>query len=58
MSATSIPERIHPYGSQPRYACVRCGRYSTADRMVWSRHTHTRYCADYDACTKRARRRA
>jgi hypothetical protein len=38
----------------PRYACGRCGRRATADRMVYSRHSGNRYCIDMGACAKRA----
>lgn len=39
-----------------RYACARCGRWQTADRMVYSRYTRQRYCRDMTGCDRRHRR--
>lgn len=46
--------------AKPRvlHACARCGRRQTADRMVYSSHTGSRYCADIDACGRRANKRS
>lgn len=41
-----------------RHACARCGKRQPVDRMVYSRHTHSRYCQDFSACDRRAKRRA
>lgn len=38
-----------------RYACARCGRWQSAERMVYSRHTRKRYCRDMTACDRRYR---
>lgn len=38
-------------------ACARCGKYSSAERMVYSTWTRYHYCIDIDACGRRARRR-
>ncbi len=55
---TTITTRINEYTMRSkRHACARCGRYGTADRMVFSRFTRRRFCADLNACEKRARRR-
>ena len=40
------------------YLCARCGKRATADRMVFSAFTRNHYCADVDACTRRAKRNA
>jgi len=40
------------------YACARCGRHASAERMIYSRWTGYRYCTDFKACNKRAERRA
>ena len=37
-----------------RHACARCGRKQPVERMVYSRFTHSRYCADITACRARA----
>jgi hypothetical protein len=39
--------------------CARCGRRLPADpeRRIYSRWSRAYYCAEVDACTKRARRR-
>lgn len=39
-----------------RYPCARCGKQSTAERMVYSKWTRNRYCLDFDACTRRKKR--
>lgn len=41
-----------------RYACARCGHPDRPDRMVFSTYTRLRYCQDFAACDRRARRRA
>jgi hypothetical protein len=42
---------------KPRHQCAKCGRYSPADKMVFSRFTKNRYCQDDRACSARAKRR-
>lgn len=39
------------------YECARCGKKRRPDRMVFSRFTRLHYCADLDACSRRAARR-
>ena len=41
----------------PRYACERCGKKGRADQMLYSRHSHNRYCIDLAACARRAANR-
>jgi hypothetical protein len=38
------------------YECARCGKRQQADRMVFSSHTRNHYCAQIDACSRRAKR--
>lgn len=45
--------------AKPRtYSCARCGKRAPADRQIFSRHTRNHYCADLDACNRRAKRRS
>lgn len=44
------------YMTMVRHACGRCGKQQPAERMVYSKWTRQRYCADLTACAKRARR--
>ncbi len=37
------------------HSCARCGRKDTAEHMIYSRHTHARYCWNLDACASRVR---
>lgn len=39
-----------------KHPCARCQKRQPADRMVYSRHTRSRYCADFAACDRRAHR--
>ena len=39
-----------------KHACGICGKRSTSDKMVYSRFTGNRYCADKAACDRRAKR--
>lgn len=39
-----------------RHACARCGKRQPADRMVYSKHSHLRYCRDFKTCDRRATR--
>lgn len=39
-----------------KHACARCGKKDLAERMVYSRFTRARYCADMTACDRRFKR--
>lgn len=57
---SAMTARIQQYtmvDASPRHRCGRCGRYGTADRMVFILFTGGRFCEDTGACEKRARRR-
>lgn len=49
MSAVAVNHRT--------FACARCGKRQTADRMVFSSFSRNHYCANVDACGRRAKRR-
>jgi len=40
----------------PRHSCARCGKRGTAEQLIYSRHTGSRYCQDLGACAARAQR--
>jgi hypothetical protein len=40
-----------------RYPCGVCGKPDVAEKMIFSRFTGSRYCADLAACAKRAKRK-
>lgn len=46
--------------SAPRYACALCGKPNTADRMVYSTQTGSRFCPprEFAACDRRAKKNA
>jgi hypothetical protein len=40
-----------------RHACALCGKPGKAEAFTYSRWTGNRYCVDYRACERRAKRR-
>ena len=52
----SLHPDLRPSFRQRTYECARCGKRQTADRMVFSTHTRDHYCAQIDACTRRAKK--
>jgi len=40
-----------------RHECHRCGRHNRPEHTIRSAWTKHHYCADLEACTRRARRR-
>ncbi len=42
-----------PINSGPRIACLLCGLVQYAEALIYSRHTDTHYCADFNACDVR-----
>ena len=53
MTAAPLPLRAHAR----RYPCAVCGRHKTADRLIYSRWTRNRYCADIADCRRVADKR-
>lgn len=42
----------------PTHTCARCGRTLRNGDWLYSRHTGNRFCTEWKACDKRARRRS
>jgi hypothetical protein len=38
------------------YACERCGKRDIADNMIFSTHTHARFCQSFRLCDRRRAR--